>query len=265
MFSPQKVYVIEGNSNNDSLGFDLFSDIEPLKVTKQKKAVTLTASPKKQKNPNMSPPILNNEAQAMASASGYSFDPANYLAQNYSDKKSFHKASTLLAFLCQNIDKSLLAFGTNGGIFYKHNLVPEARLVEVLQNIANKKSKTLCQGEYYVLSCLTNAPASILAQINQNKLKICNVQQDYKTKGPPMANKVPLAVPKKVPLPPGPTTGYSNVEVKTANPFSVKLVPKPKPKSILKTSVKVMKPAVHTSAVQKKFNAKPTPAWYKIL
>lgn len=242
MFRPHKVYL--DNQDISLLKFDSINDIQPLT--------------------DMSPPVLNNEAQAMNVSIGGSFQVDQFLNANYRDKKSTHKARAFLIYLTQNIDDSILRFGSNGGIFYKGNLVPEGDLGKVLQNITNKKSKTLVHGEYYMLSCLTGAPPSILNLINPSKLKMCNLQLDYKTKGPPMAQSVPQAKPKKIPLPPG-SLGNEQIVIKTANPFTFKPQGTSKPHPILKTPTTVSKQKPPVSNVQKKFNAKPAPAWYKIL
>ncbi len=242
MYHPQKIYL--NSQDKFSLGFDRVTDIQPLK--------------------EMSPPILNTESQAMNLAIGNKFEVDEFLSKHYRDKKSFNKARALLTYLTQKIDDAILRFGTNGGIFYKTNLVPDGDLVQVLQNITSKKSKTLVHGEYYILSSLTGAPTSLLNLVNPSKLKMCNLQTEYKTSGPPMAQTVPLAKPKKIPLPPGPAR-EEKIEIKTANPFSFKPQLKPSQSSILKTATTIPKPKIPVSAVQKKYNAKAAPAWYKIL
>lgn len=239
--NPQKVYL--DPKDRQTLTFDRKADIEPLTMT---------------------PPILNNEAQAMNAAVGDNFDIESFLSKHYRDKKSVAKARAVLAYLTRKVDDSTINFGSNGGIFYRQNLVPDADLVAVLQSLTNRKGKTLSQGEYFVLNSLAGAPPDILSAINPAKLKLCNIQFEYKTRGPPSSSKVPVSKPAKIPLPPSQTRD-SNIVIRTANPFLYKPFPNLQPRTILKTKTQIMKPKLPASAVQKKFNAKPAPAWYKIL
>jgi len=245
MFRPQKVYLDKQDKN--LLTYDLFTDIQPL--------TTMPANA----------PVLNTEAAAMNVAVGSRFDIEHFLGVNYPDKKTIQKARTVLTYLNNQLDDSILKLGANGGFYYKSSLVPEGDLSKILQNLVSKKSKTLVHGEYYILSCLVSAPPSILNLINPSKLKICNSQMQYKLKGPPMGATVPAPKPKFIPLPPGPLSKEAMVEVKTANPFNYKPNLPPKNPPILKTATTISKDKRAPSAVQKKFNAKTVPAWYKVL
>lgn len=249
MFRPQKVYI--DKQDNNLLTYDLFTDIQPLS--------TMPTN-----NPSTSQPVLNTESQAMESAVGRRFEVDHFLGVHYKDRKTLEKARTLLTYLNTHLDNSILKFGTNGGFYYKSTLVPEGNLANILQNIVAKKSKTLVHGEYYILSCLLNAPTNILELVNPSKLKMCNAQIQYNTNGPPMSASAPPPKPKFIPLPPG-VSKDSRVEVRTANPFNYKpnLVTKNPP--ILKTATAITKDKRVPSAVQKKFNSKAAPAWYKVL
>jgi len=242
MFTPQKVYI--DKQDKSLLTYDLFTDIQPLTT--------------------MPAPVLNTEAAAMDTAVGVRFDIDRYLSSNYTDKKTFQNARTLLTYLKDNLDDSILKIGSNGGFYYKSTLVPEGDLPKILQNIVSKKSKTLVHGEYYILSCLASAPASILNLINPSKLKMCNAQIQYNLKGPPMGAAVPTPKPKFIPLPPG-SSKDNRVEVRTANPFNYKPNLQTKNPPILKTATTIARDKRTPSAVQKKFNAKAVPAWYKVL
>lgn len=244
MFRPQKVYV--KTENPTLLDFDLFTDIKPLK--------------------NMTPPILNNEAQSMANAVGTTFQIEPFLQSRKVSKNLYSKIKHVMTYLATSVDPSLLRFGSNGGMYHHDSLLPNVDLIAVMENLVSKKSKTLVNGEYNVLMHLTKAPHSILSLINPQKLKLCNVQIRYSTEGPPMANTA-LQPPKTVTLPPGPAPTASNqVVVRTAHPSLFKPYSKPQKNTVInKIPTKPVTQKPISSSVQKRFNAKSAPAWYKIL
>lgn len=244
MFRPQRVYL--NAKDSDKLTFDLFTDIEPITTD------------------TMQNPVLNNEAEAMSSAIGSQFNAEQFLSTSYKHKKSISKARTVLNYLVQNIDNSMLRFGTNGGIYYKNVLVPEADLANVLANLVTKKSNTLVQGEYYLILMLLNAPTSVTALIHPTKLKLCGSQVTYKQTGPPIAQKTPAYHPDKLLLPPG-TSKQTKVTVRTSNPFQYTPHLKSTVKNIAKQPSQVTKTKPNISMVQKRFNGPKVPAWYKVL
>lgn len=249
MFRPQRVYIKE--NDNTAIDFDLFTDIEPLKNST---AMLPTA------------PILDSQAESMGASIGSSFEVDHFLNQFYKNKKTVHKARAILTYLQKNIDGSVLRFGTNGGIFFKGGLLPDADLTRVLENLTAKKSNTLVNGEYYLITQLTSAPTAITSLINSQKLKLCNIQVAYKNKGPPMSQTTPSSRPTTAVLPPGPLAQHTQVEVKTAHPNIYKVNVKSKAQNMIqKTPTAISKLKPNISTVQKRFNAKNSPAWYKVL
>lgn len=214
----------------------------------------------------MTPPVLNAEAESMANAVGSTFQIESFLQSGKVAKHLQGKIRQVLTYLVTSVDKSLLRFGANGGIYHHNNLLPDVDLLTVMENLVSKKSRTLVNGEYTILMYLTRAPQTIIALINPQKLKLCNVQIQYAAKGPSMA-RTALQPPKTVSLPPGPAPPVANqVVVRTAHPNLFKPYSKPQ-KNVVINKIPT-KPATQKTAhtlVQKRFNAKPAPAWYKIL
>lgn len=258
MFRPQKVYL--NSQNNQTLNFDLFTDIQPITPDSKMK-------PEKQSEPHKYvPPHLDNQAEAMAASIGQAFDCNKFVQENFSDHKTKQKALEILSYLQGNTDPSNVRFGTRGGLFYKGAIVPDANLSSILKNMVTKKSKTLQQGEFYLLSVLANAPASVLKNINPAKLKMCNVQQTFSTTGLTVPQKTPQAKPDKVVIPPSSGGGTnSNVEFRTANPFVYKPTFKHRPTIIAKPPTAIPKKKTVVTGLQKKYNVKAIPAWYKVL
>lgn len=245
MFRPQRVYL--DPKDTSALTFDLFTDIEPIKETAP-----------------MPAPVLNLEAEAMNASIGTTFNVDVYLNNNYNHKRTQTKAKAVLHYLTSNVDPSIVRFGTNGGIYYKNVLVPETDLANVLENLTSKKSKTLVHGEYYLITALANAPTSITSLIHPAKLKICNVQTQYRDKGPPVAQQTPNNKPANIVMPPG-TTKTTNIEVRTPNPFHYRPYLKAPVAKIAKQPAGITKVKPAQTSVQKRFNGPKVPAWYKIL
>lgn len=255
MFRPQKVYL--NAENNQVLTFDLFTDIQPIVQSSKMK-------PEKQSNKSKHFPPLDNQAEAMEASIGQVFDSAKYLNSTIAEPKVRQKALQILTYLQANTDPSVVRFESRGGIFYKSSLVPDAILSDTLKSIVTKNSKTLQQGEFYLLSLLANAPPAILKMINPAKLKLCNIQQHFSATGLTGSQTTPPSKPNKLVIPP--STGHqSNVEFRTANPFVFRPTFKQTSAVIAKPPTAIPKKRSVVTGVQKKYNAKNIPTWYKVL